>query len=698
MPKIYNPSLVILSVLVAVFVSNTALSLSSRVAHARAPHKSLWLLGGSLAMGSGIWATHFIGMLAVTLPIRLSYDLATTLGSLLIAVLTSRAALGLVGVPRPAMKRLLLSACLLGSGISAMHYAGMAAIQIVPMITYEPRLLALSVAVAVAASFMALYLFRRPRGKPGRKLIARASAALMMGFAIAGMHYTAMAASRFARGAYCPGKSGADGTTLAILVTAMAFAILTITTVLLVYDGYLHSRTRRYNEQLEAANARLQHAANYDPLTGLPNRLMLSRLMAELIGAPQPRPPFAVILIDLDRFKDVNDSLGHLAGDELLRKMSERVQAHLRLGDTLFRLGGDEFVLLAAVRTRAEAEHMAVRVQRAIAEPLALAGLDVHVSASIGIASYPDDGADGSSLLQRADTAMYHVKSNGRNGVQFYSSEMNTKSRQRLEVDDGLRKALAASEFELHYQPKVNIRTGRMAGAEALLRWRHPTRGLIAPAQFIPLAEETGLIVQLGEWALREACKQARSWQLGEVGPVRIAVNVSAQQFRNSNFASIVDQALRVANLDPTLLELELTESALMSDPEASIRLLQSLAARGIAISLDDFGTGYSSLSHLRRLPLTKLKIDRSFVQELGEDESSGQIVRAIISLAHNLHLRVIAEGVETAEQLRFLREAGCDEHQGYLCSPPIPSREFEQLLLRRSLRPLSNRQADKVA
>src|ERR1700761_4540700 len=454
-----------------------------------------------------------------------------------------------------------------------------------------------------------------------------------------------MFASTFGAQSFCIGGGQANNDWLAALVALLAAGLVAIVTVLLAYDGHLAAKTRAYNAQLKDANAQLQHAATHDSLTGLPNRILLSQSLDALIRAPQrPDRWFAVLLIDLDNFKEVNDSLGHLAGDQLLRTVSSRMASQLRTGDLMARLGGDEFVVLAdGLADPSEATGLAARLQRIMAEPVELCGINIHVSASIGISIGPGEGLDSVTMLKRADAAMYHVKNNGRSGYQLFSTEVQMPSRERLEVHDGLCKALSAHQFELHYQPKVDVRTGRIEGAEALIRWRHPTRGLVPPGLFIPLAEETGLIVPIGEWALREACRQIHAWQYSDVGPLRVAVNVSAQQFARRDFAETVRRIVREFSLDPGLLELELTESAVMRDPKSSIDTVRRLTDLGISVSLDDFGTGYSSLSYLRRLPLHKLKIDRSFIQDLGVDGSSAQIVRATLSLGHNLNMKVIA-------------------------------------------------------
>jgi diguanylate cyclase (GGDEF)-like protein len=680
----YNSWLVLLSIVVAVFVSYTALNLSSRVASSRKRPAQLWLTGGAVAMGCGIWSMHFVGMLALSLPIPLSYDIATTLASLAIAIAISGFALSIASPPQITVGRLAAGAVVMGLGICAMHYTGMGAVQILPMITYDPLLLFASGAIAIGASFAALWLFFRLReGRSWQMRLARLGAAVVMGLAISGMHYTGMAASRFSPDAYCIGGRAANSDWLAITIGVLAFAVLTITTILLMYDAHLESRTRRHNELLEEANAQLQHVATHDALTGLPNRLLLAdRLNQAIAHAERHRQRFAVLVVDLDRFKSINDSLGHLAGDALLKDVCQRLRQVLRKADTLARLGGDEFVLiLNEIAGPQGAEAVASKVLADIARPVLVSELELHISASIGISICPDDGTDAETLLQHADAAMYHAKNKGRGAYQFFAPAMNAFARDRLELENGLRRALEQREFVLHYQPKVDVRTGRVDSAEALVRWRHPTRGLVPPLDFVPLAEETGLIIPIGEWVIREACRQAYAWQAAGLRPLRVAVNLSAKQFKQTNLVESIRTALRLARLEPRFLEIELTESAVMQDAEQSIEILRELSELGVRISVDDFGTGYSSLSYLRRLPLDKLKIDRAFIRELATSRDDAEIVRAIVSLAHTLRLKVIAEGVETPEQLEFLRTLGCDQYQGYHYSAPMPSNAFVAMM-----------------
>jgi diguanylate cyclase len=679
MPKSYNYHLVVLSVLVAVFVSNTALSLFGRLSRdSSTRHRWTWILGGGMAMGCGIWATHFLGMLALSMPIRLTYNLATTAESLALAIGASVVALLIAFAPRAGTARLLGSASLLGGGIASMHYLGMSAIQILPGISNNALLVLLSGVVAVAGSFFALWILFRQSARFG-KAPAKAASAVVLGLSIGGMHYIGLWAARFSSGAYCIGSGGVDNSWLAIVVGTIAFALMAVLTILLAFDAHLDARKRAYHADLESANKQLEHAATHDALTGLPNRMYLSRRLNELIDRPaRPTFQFAVVLIDLDRFKEINDSLGHQAGDQLLCTLSERLASQIRESDFIVRLGGDEFVVVAdGLRDEAEANLLASRLQAIIAQPVTLCDLRVHVTASIGIALGPGTGMDAAMLLQRADAAMYHVKNAGRRGSKVFSQEVQMPSRARLETEDGLRRALNGDELELHYDAKVNVRTKRIEGAEALIRWHHPQRGLLLPEEFVTLAEETGLIVPLNEWILREACRQIRAWQPTEVGAMRVAINVSAQQFQRGDFVDLVRRVLRETAVDPSALELELTETAVMRDPESSFRALRRLTDLGVSIALDNFGTGYSSLDHLSRCPLVGLKIDRSFIQALATGERTSQIFRAIVALAHNLNLDVVAEGVETMEQLRFLREIGCDRFQGSLFSLPLPATDF---------------------
>ncbi|MBE0619736.1 MAG: EAL domain-containing protein [Burkholderiales bacterium] len=431
------------------------------------------------------------------------------------------------------------------------------------------------------------------------------------------------------------------------------------------------------------AEERVHHLAHYDELTGLPNRSMFNqRLNHALVHARRSDKSLAILFIDLDRFKNINDTLGHEAGDRVLEEVAQRLQDCLREGDTIGRLGGDEFVVL--IDELPEPMHVAAVAQKilaAVVKPFIVGAQEFNITASIGISTYPEDSEDMQGLLKNADISMYRAKEQGKNNYQFYSALMNIHTVERLALESGLRRALERDEFRLHYQPKVDIASGRITGMEALLRWQQQPEVLLEPAQFIGLAEETGLIVPIGAWVLKTACARSRSWREQGLPPLRMAVNLSARQFAHQDLLQDVARTLKETGLDPAGLEFEITESMVMHDPERAVKLLGGLKDMGVHLSIDDFGMGYSSLSYLKRFPLDSLKIDSSFIRDIPGDADDAAITRAIIAMARSLRLKVIAEGVETEAQLAFLREHGCDEMQGYYCSGPLPEDAFLRLL-----------------
>jgi len=434
----------------------------------------------------------------------------------------------------------------------------------------------------------------------------------------------------------------------------------------------------------------LLHLANHDALTSLPNRsLLLDRLGQAIVFAERANGQVAVMLIDLDRFKNINDSLGHDVGDKIIVEVAHRLSACARPGDTVARLGGDEFVLIRPdVRREDAVAIMAQQILAALSRPMTIQGHEFYPTGSIGVSMYPKDGRDSQTLLKNADTAMYRAKDAGRNNFQFYAFEMNSRALDRLKLETGLRRALERGEFVLHYQPQMDIATGRVTGAEALLRWEQPGQGMVFPGDFIPIAEETGLIVPIGEWVLRQACAQKRRWHDAGLFPdMRVAVNLSARQFKQQDIVRAVSDILEETRCPPAWLELEITESVVMESPEAAAETLHKLSAMGVHLSIDDFGTGYSSLSYLKRFPIDALKIDKSFVRDITVDPDDAAIAKAVIALAHSLKLDVIAEGVETAEQLGFLRAQDCDVIQGYFLSRPLPVDRFERFMRESNLR-----------
>uniref|UniRef100_A0A831XG92 EAL domain-containing protein n=1 Tax=Geobacter metallireducens TaxID=28232 RepID=A0A831XG92_GEOME len=431
------------------------------------------------------------------------------------------------------------------------------------------------------------------------------------------------------------------------------------------------------------AEEEIRQLAFYDSLTRLPNRSLFQERLNQAIGRSRADGGMvALLFLDLDRFKDINDTLGHACGDQLLRAVADRFREGLRPSELLARLGGDEFVfLVSGLRDKRGAGEIARAILESLNFPFEIDDKELFISTSIGIAIFPDDGDDGDTLLTHADMALYAAKEQGRNAFSYFSEELNREARERRHLEGSLHRALANGEFHLEYQPQLDLRSGRIFSFEALLRWQHPEEGAIAPQRFIPVAEETGLIRRLGEWVLRTACLQCRQWQQPGLPPVRVAVNVSGHQFNQPGFIEMVDRVLEETGLDPELLELELTESSLMAGEQESIMTLIDLKVRGLHLAIDDFGTGYSSLSYLKHFPIDRLKIDRSFVRDIVRDLDDRAIVEAIIAMAHTLGLRVLAEGVETAEELELLRERGCDEVQGFYFAQSLLPAGVEELL-----------------
>jgi diguanylate cyclase (GGDEF)-like protein/PAS domain S-box-containing protein len=434
--------------------------------------------------------------------------------------------------------------------------------------------------------------------------------------------------------------------------------------------------TKRYESELE-------FQTNRDALTGLANRgLLRDRLGQAISYAHRYDHPIWALFVDLDRFKFVNDTLGHQAGDILLKEVSNRLQAVVRDTDTVARMGGDEFVLVLPERSDAGLSTGIVqRIMEAIAQPLTIEGHEFFISCSIGVAVYPADGETAEELIKHADVAMYRAKETGRNNFQFYTPAMNERALERLHIEGDLRNALEREEFTLHYQPQVDLRSGKIVGVEALIRWQHPELGMVSPVRFIGMAEENGLIIPIGAWVIREACLQNKAWQLSGLEPVRMSVNLSARQFAQQDLVESIANSLREADLAPEYLEIELTESLVMADVDRAIGILRELKALGVKLSIDDFGTGYSSLSYLKRFPIDVLKIDRSFVNDITIDPDDAAIVASIISLAHSLRLQVIAEGVETEDQLVYLCEHDCDQMQGYFFSRPVTADAITSML-----------------
>lgn len=675
----YSSALVLISLCVAILASYTALDLTGRIATAKGRAVHLWMGGGALAMGIGVWSMHFIGMLAFSLPVDLGYDIGLTAFSLLIAVLSSGFALWLVSQPSMPRVQLAFGALIMGTGIACMHYVGMAALRMLPGIDYDPALFGASLAIAVGASAAALWIaFRLRQHTPYMRQI-RGLAAMVMGVAIVGMHYTGMAAANFPEGSFCGALAdGLQGDGLVYLVLITTLAVLAVVLLTSVLDARLEARTAALAHSLTLANQELTQLALHDTLTGLPNRTLLSDRIEQAIGkVAEQGGCFALMFIDLDGFKPVNDAFGHHVGDLLLKAVAARLRGHLHSQDTLARIGGDEFVLLVELQEPEDAMDVAAKQVNLVSRVFRVAEHDLQLTASLGIVLYPGNGQDQLELLRNADAAMYHAKSAGKNGYSFFDASMNSNARQQLQLLQDLRTALEQGQFRLHYQPKFAAQACLPIGAEALLRWEHPQHGLMLPDRFIGLAEKTGLIIPIGEWVLHEACRQMRQWLEQGHSEWRMAVNLSAIQFCHAGLVDSVARALQENGLPANRLTLEITETTAMHDADASLAVLQRLSDMGVDLSIDDFGTGYSSLMYLKRLPANELKIDRGFVRDLEQDSDDAAIVSAIVALGQALGLRIVAEGVETDRQQDFLTRLGCDSLQGYLLGQPVPAEQF---------------------
>ncbi|MFT7722589.1 MAG: EAL domain-containing protein [Roseateles sp.] len=691
----FDPAVVVLSYLTAAFASYVALDLAQRVRTPDLAVARAWWIAGSLSMGTGIWAMHFLGMLALRLPFATGYDASTTLLSWVAAVAVSGVALRIAANNRLTLARLATGAISMGVGICAMHYIGMAALVLSPGIRWHWGLVAASAAIATGASAAALCIFFWLRRlAAGWAQWGQVAAALVMGAAVAGMHYTGMAAAGLDAASICVSTDGLRGDRLGHLVAGATGALLLLTLLTSAMDARAQRHNNRLQTSLTAATAELQARALRDPLTGLANRQLLDdRLQHAAARGRRGAVRLALLTVNLDGFKPINDSFGLTAGDHVLRETARRLQALARGHDTLARLGADEFVLLiegdAAEATLAQ---VAQRLLDALALPLrdvpGAGSQPLRLSASIGIALY-DGQAPGETLVAQSDSAAQSVKRAGGNGFAFFEAHMQAGVREQVELARDLRAALAGESgggrLALHYQPKVATRDGddtEVNGVEALLRWQHPQRGGVSPGVLIPVAERFGLIMPLGDWVIAESCRQIAAWRDAGL-QMRVAINLSVQQLRQPDaLVRRFEQALAEHGVDPRQLTCEITESVAMDDAAATERTLRRLADLGLALSIDDFGTGYSSLAYLRRLPVSQLKIDRSFVQDLETSADARAIVNAVIELAHALSLSVVAEGVETEGQAAVLRGKHCDKLQGFLFARPMPADELTRWAL----------------
>lgn len=665
----WNSVLIGVSLIVAFIAAFTALDTAGRVAVSHGWMARLWLMAGGMAMGIGIWAMHFVGMLAMMMPMH--YDMTLTVLSLLAACAASMLAFAQTQKEsRFSRRRWLAGSAMLGSGIVVMHYTGMLALLISPALHWHPLLVALSVAIAYLASAAALWLAFHLRQGEKNLLLMRALGALVLGIAVAGMHYTGMAAAQFSRHSMMLAQ-GVSGQGLAVWVTLVTLSILGFTLLASMLDAQL--RAARLALRLKQANQELHQLAMHDNLTALPNRVMLEQRLDAALG--EAAEGFTLMYMDLDGFKAVNDTWGHYVGDRLLIAVADRLRRQLSDDNMLLaRLGGDEFVLLVQGNESQRAVALAQQLVKAIDATFELDRYLLRVSLSVGIALYPQHGSSKQELMFNADSAMYHIKYSGRNGWCLFEPAMSASAQHQLALANDLWLALDRQEMRLFYQPKFRSSGCGLIGFEALLRWQHPTRGLLMPDIFLPRAEKTGQIIALGNWVINEACRQLKEWHASGHAHWTVSVNLSALQFHQRDLLETVRQALLRHQLPGGSLTLEITETIAMRDPQFSQQRISELQKIQVNVAIDNFGIGYANLLHLKHLDASELKIDRSFINSLRADSEDATVVSAMLALAQTLNLRMVAEGVETEEQQTLLTRLGFDALQGYLLGKPTPA------------------------
>ncbi|WP_244908094.1 bifunctional diguanylate cyclase/phosphodiesterase [Paenibacillus campinasensis] len=653
----YNLYIVALSAIIAIVASYFALNITSKISYAKGKSRLFWLLAGALVMGSGIWSMHFVGMLAFHLHIPVAYDIWLTLLSMVASVVSSFIAFYITIPKNINWYKIAIGGLVMGSGIVAMHYVGMEAMVMHADITYHTGLWVLSALIAFAASYAALFLFLRFRNQPSASWLKWVSA-VVMAIAICGMHYTGMKAASFHHHAGMMVES-TDSVDMFLLygVSVTIFIILLVSWGAMFFDRHV-----------------LEKMAYQDSITQLPNRNEMNRYFERNVGKQ-----VAVLFLDLDQFKAINDTLGHDVGDLLVQQAGFRLRQFADEKRQAYRIGGDEFLIIAEQCTQEQAECLAKQILHTIKQVYRIDGNELYITASIGISIGTLQQSNRTVLLKTADTAMYKAKKLGKNRHCVYTEEMGITEVRKMELEKDLQRALVEKQFYIVYQPKWNVKTDRLYGFEALIRWQHPRLGVIPPGEFIPIAEETGLIVPMTSWTLEQACLQAKAWQdQGIYQPV--SVNLSVRLFYTDTLTDLIPAVLELADLEAQYLELEITESMVFHDVHDIIRQLQDLRRMGVRVSIDDFGTGYSSIGLLDRLPIDALKLDRLFTNDL-DSPSKRAVIHAIVLMAESLQLDVIAEGVEKQEHIDFLTELGCYVMQGYFYGRPMKNESLSQWL-----------------
>lgn len=692
----WDPVLIAISYLVAFIASFVALDSAGKIPLSSRKAALFWRLACGISLGIGIWSMHFIGMLSMQMPMMMRYDLWLTLASLGVAVIASTTALDIaVAGKKRSLFRPIVATAILSAGVVSMHYIGMAALMLDGSIIWDRRIVGLSVVIAVVASGTALWLAFRLRDKG--VFIERLLAALVMAAAICAMHYTGMSAAHYPEMSHTlPGGIGELG--LSIWVSVTTLCLLGVMLIISLVDS--HRRTGRLTDNLRQLNRQLELQARFDALTGLANRHQMDIRMQDCLrSALLSNRQFAVIFLNVDHFKRVNDTWGHSVGDELLITVAQRITSRLTREMTLARLGGDAFILLVPECDDDKLNALLASLLEDVRRPLSICGHTLSTTISAGVSLYPQDGETLHELKLKADAALHHVKDDGRNGWAHYRSEMSTAIPAKPGFLQELSQALERDQFELWYQPTWYAQEKTIHGFEALLRWRHPEQGVVLPGLFIPSLEQTGLIIPVGNWAIEAACRQLHFWTEQGFSQWTLSLNLSPVQFEQPDIFHIVSSMLEKYSLSPSRLILEVTESTALKNLDRSIELLNAFNHAGITVSIDDFGTGYSNLLMLSVLPAKELKIDKSFVTSMLENEKSYKLVETIMSIARTMEMNVVAEGIETQEQQEVLTRLGCDYLQGYLFSRPLPAEQVPWLLLQinsdRQIIPINKIQTD---